>query len=94
MVLRDLLLHRKDLNIECVVILCRTKKSKAATKPVESVLDDEMFSFLSNYEKWVLIKVVEGDITLPRAGLSDETLASLVQNTHVTHIIAMLYIRR
>ena len=86
MLLRDLLSHRKELHIKSVIVLCRAKKGKTAAERVESLLDDGMFSFLSDDEKRTLVKVIEGDIVLPLAGLSDETISYLVQQTCVTHI--------
>ena len=86
MLLRDLLFHRKELHLESVILLCRSKKGKTAAERVELLLDDGMFSFLSNTEKQTLVKIIVGDIILPRAGLSDETITHLVQETRVTHI--------
>jgi nucleoside-diphosphate-sugar epimerase/1-acyl-sn-glycerol-3-phosphate acyltransferase len=85
MLLYDLLLHRAELHIESVIVLCRTKKGKTAAQRVEFLLNDTMFSFLTDGEKRTLIKVIEGDLVLPGAGLSDEAM-NLLQQSSVTHI--------
>ena len=86
MLLRDLLFHRTELRIETVIVLCRAKKGKAAAERVASLLDDAMFSFLSQAEKQSLVQVIEGDVILPRAGLSDATIKCLTELHCVTHI--------
>ena len=92
LILRDLLLHRKRLNLLAgVYVICRSKRSKSAEQRVADLLQEDMFSFLSQAERSNLVHVLEGDVTKLNASLSDQDLEILqvlpAQNAVLTHVI-------
>lgn len=92
LILRDLLLHRKKLNLSAgVYVICRGKRSKTAAERVKDLLEDDMFLFLSPKEREELVNVLEGDVTQPNAGLSVSDLDCLrslhKENAVLTHLI-------
>ena len=85
---RDLLLHRKSLSIPGgVVVLCRSKRGKSARERIATLLDDPMFSFLTDVEKRLLVHVVEGDVTQPDVGLSASDIDEVCNKLYITHVI-------
>jgi len=86
LLLRDLLLHRESFSICQVLVLCRSKRGCSAEERFCEVLRQRQFDFLSDDEKRELVKVVEGDITKPDAGLGDSDLSSIRKDSTVTHI--------
>jgi dTDP-4-amino-4,6-dideoxygalactose transaminase/1-acyl-sn-glycerol-3-phosphate acyltransferase/nucleoside-diphosphate-sugar epimerase/acyl-CoA-binding protein len=87
MLLRDLMFYREELGIDRIVLLCRAKKGKSARCRVAAILDHVMYSFLSSEEKKSLVRVVDGDITMPLAGLSDAYIDELIrENSKFTHL--------
>ena len=91
MILRDLLFHRKELDIAGgVVLIVRSKGAMNARERIDKLLDHDMFSFLSNQEKNELIMTIEGDVTVPRVGMNpkDWTWLHSLSITHVYHCAA------
>jgi len=86
MLLHDLLLHRKALNIDRVLLLCRSKRGRSAKDRIAYALDGEMFAFLSPEEKVSLVEVYEGDATMPYAGISEDDLESIREKHNVSHV--------
>jgi 1-acyl-sn-glycerol-3-phosphate acyltransferase/nucleoside-diphosphate-sugar epimerase/acyl-CoA-binding protein len=86
LLLRDLLFYREKLHIDRVVLLCRAKRGQSAIDRVASVLDDGMYSFLSETEKGSLVEVVEGDATKVHAGLSDSVVDHLRHKYSISHV--------
>lgn len=86
MVLRDLLFYRETLCVDRVVVLCRPKRGKSANERVAAVLDEDLYSFLTENEKNLLVDVVEGDTTQAHAGLSDRVVNRLCHNYNITHV--------
>ena len=88
LLLRDLLLYRKSLVIPGgVVVLCRSKRGKSACDRITKLLDDPMFSFLSDTEKQNLVRVVEGDVTRRNIGLEGEDMDEICNDLRITHVI-------
>lgn len=88
LVLRDLLLHRNPLSIpEGVVVLCRSKRGTSARDRISKLLDDPMYSFLSDTEKKDLVRVVEGDVTKRNVGLSTEATELICNELNISHVI-------
>ena len=92
LILRDLLLHRKRLNLSAgVYVICRGKRCKSAEQRVADLLQEDMFSFLTQAERSNLVHVLEGDVTKPNANLSDQDIGTLqmlpAQNAILTRVI-------
>ena len=88
LLLRDLLLHRKSLSISGgVVVLCRAKRGTTGRDRIIKLLNDPMYSFLSEIEKQNLVRVVEGDVTAPNVGLSNADMDAICNNMNITHVI-------
>lgn len=68
-------------DVKTVYILLRGKRGQNFADRLKSYLDDECFSYMNDKEQ-LLSKVIafEGDITLPRLGLSDSDYATLAEN--------------
>lgn len=86
MLLRDLLFHQKALSIRQIMVLCRPKRGVSAVQRIDNMLQSPEFEFLGKDTTCDLIKVVEGDVTLPNAGLSHADLAWVCGNSAITHI--------
>ena len=88
LLLRDLLLHRKSLSISGgVVVLCRSKRGITGRDRLTKLLNDPMYSFLSETEKQDLVRVVEGDVTAPNVGLSNADMDAICNTLNITHVI-------
>lgn len=88
LLLRDLLLHRKALAIEGgVVVICRSKRGNSAHNRISVLLDDPMYSFLSQEEKQKLVRVVEGDVTKSNVGLAPSVIQEICNGLDVSHVI-------
>jgi len=88
LLLRDLLLHRDALSIlGGVVVLCRSKRGMSACDRIVKLLDDPMYSFLSEAEKQNLVHVIEGDVTKPNVGLSIEDADEVCSKLRITHVV-------
>lgn len=85
--LRDLLLHRKILSLEKVILICRKKGNLSPKSRIERLINKPMFDFLTEEEKDSLFEVMEGDVTMKSAGLSPMDLAKLVQDASISHVI-------
>jgi dTDP-4-amino-4,6-dideoxygalactose transaminase/acyl-CoA-binding protein/nucleoside-diphosphate-sugar epimerase len=73
LLLRDLLLHRKRLGLfGGVIVICRQKWNKSARERIDNLLKQEMFSFLTDAQKRDLVYVIDGDLSLPQFGMSDD----------------------
>lgn len=73
LLLRDLLLHRKRLGLlGGVIVICRQKRNKSARERIDNLLKEEMFSFLTETQKRDLVSVIDGDLSLPQFGMSDD----------------------
>lgn len=68
------------------MVLSRTKLGKSASERIQGLLNDCMFSFLSDDEKSHLVIVLEGDSGKPLAGLSRLQLNFLCQEAKITHV--------
>ena len=90
LLLRELLLHRKSLGLNGVAVIVRTKRGKSAINRVKVLLSQPMFGFLDEEEKSSLVHVIEGDVTLPNCGLTEQQLSSLskLNVQHVFHAAA------
>ena len=84
--LRDLLLHRKILSLETIIVICRKKRALSAEMRIIKMLDSPMFMFLSEEEKSTMIQVMEGDVTVQSAGLAPVDLAQIVQDVTISHV--------
>ena len=51
------------------------------------MLDEEMFSFLTDEEKTECVEVVEGDVTMENAGISSSDLDTLCNHRVISHVI-------
>jgi len=92
LLLRDLLLHRKSLNLlGGVYVVCRSKRSKSARERIDELLNEDMFAFLTEEERQDLVYVMEGDVTKPNANISQEELEHLLslpdRTKVITHVI-------
>lgn len=86
LLLRDLLFYRRVLRIEKVFLLLRTKNGTNGKARIVALLNDPMFSFLSDTEKVDIVSVVEGDTTKPNAGVKDDEINHIRHNYNITHI--------
>ncbi len=86
LLLRDLLLNRSQLCINGVVLICRSKRNMTASQRVDLLLENPMFSFLSNQEKQDLVIVIEGDVAAPNIGMTKSDMKYLCQDLHITHV--------
>jgi 1-acyl-sn-glycerol-3-phosphate acyltransferase len=86
-ILRDLLFFRKELQIERVILLCRTRRDMSGKDRVAALLNCNMYSFLPDAEKADLVEVVDGDATLPDAGLDSETIERIRHAHDISHVI-------
>jgi alkyldihydroxyacetonephosphate synthase len=86
MLLRDLLLRRKSLNIQEIIVLCRAKRNKSPRNRIETLLSGDMFSFVAEDVKKSMIRIVEGDVTKENGGLCDADLAMITNDSKVTHV--------
>lgn len=87
MILRDLLLHRKTLHVERVVLLCRSKKGKTARERIDDLFKSDMFSFLSVPEKESVVEVVEGCVETKDAGVSVADILKTKAKSTITHVV-------
>lgn len=85
--LRDLLVNRKTLSIEAVILLCRPKRGSSARSRVDKLLAEPQFSFLSEEEKKLAVQVVEGEVAEPNVGLNASDLEMIVSDAKITHVI-------
>lgn len=85
--LRELLFHREALSISCVILICRSKRKVSAKARIDKLLAEPLFEFLSKDEKESLVNVVEGDVTKPNAGISDDAISQLRELSNITHIL-------
>eukprot|EP00956_Cyclotella_meneghiniana_P002414 scaffold2722_cov75-Cyclotella_meneghiniana.AAC.1 len=90
LLLRELLLHRKSLGIDCVIVIIRAKRGKSAKERATKLLEQRIFDCLSQDEKSSLVHVIEGDVTVKDCGLTKQQLASLcdMNISHVFHCAA------
>eukprot|EP00934_Nitzschia_sp_Nitz4_P008304 Nitzschia sp. Nitz4//scaffold213_size37731//277//7089//NITZ4_007715-RA/size37731-processed-gene-0.0-mRNA-1//1//CDS//3329542050//8294//frame0 len=86
LLLRDLLLHREKLAISRVIVLCRGKKGKDPIWRIHKLLEDNIFSFLSDEEKSNLVSTVQGDVSSPMAGISEMSLVELISGDDISHV--------
>jgi alkyldihydroxyacetonephosphate synthase len=84
--LRDLLVHRETLALDCVIVLCRRKGNATAEERIVELLSQPMFSFLSDDEKKSSIKVLTGDVTQPTAGLCSLDQAQIFRDLSISHV--------
>jgi perosamine synthetase len=87
MLLRDLLLHRKSLKVEGVILLCRSKRGLSAVDRIAKLLDKTMFNFLTTEQKTSLVHVLDADVTKARAGLNKENYAWICNEKRVSLVI-------
>ena len=88
LLLRELLLYRERLSIEGgVVLICRSKRNMTAQQRVDDLLSKEMFSFLNQEDKETLVTVIEGDLSCPSLGMSDDDYHRVCNELNITHII-------
>ena len=69
-----------------IVLLCRPKHGKNGFERISELLNDPIFSFISEEEKQLFIKVVEGDVTKAKAGLSETDLICISEKWNVTRV--------
>jgi dTDP-4-amino-4,6-dideoxygalactose transaminase/acyl-CoA-binding protein/nucleoside-diphosphate-sugar epimerase len=88
LLLRDLLLHRKQLRLSGgVIVICRRKGGTSARERINNLLSGEMFSFLAEKEKKDLVSVLEGDLSLPQLGMSDDDYYDICNLQNVDVVI-------
>lgn len=87
LLLRELLLHRQQLSIGGVVLICRSKRNVSAKERVRVLLRKDMFSFLDDEEKENLVTVFEGDVSRPRLGMSEVDHHAVCNDLNITHVI-------
>jgi alkyldihydroxyacetonephosphate synthase len=85
MLLRDLFVERQKLGIDQFILISRGKKGEPAESRIRHLLCRPMFSFLTNADKRAVV-VLEGDVSLPSAGLSQEDLELITQDPNVSHV--------
>lgn len=83
--LRDLLLKRGPLNIHRIYVVARSKNKTSAASRIQVLLEKPMFSFVTNEEKKQLVDVLDGDVSLPHAGLSPDIIKQITLDPSVTH---------
>jgi thioester reductase-like protein len=87
LLLRDLLLHRIALSLEGgVVIICRPKRKVSAAHRIKKLLSNPMYDFLSDEEKACLVTVVEGDVTQPDVGMSNNDKERVCNKFVISHV--------
>jgi dTDP-4-amino-4,6-dideoxygalactose transaminase/nucleoside-diphosphate-sugar epimerase/acyl-CoA-binding protein/1-acyl-sn-glycerol-3-phosphate acyltransferase len=87
LLLRDLLLHRKQLSIMGgIIVISRGKGKKSAKARIDALLAKPMFEFLSDVEKRDLVHTIEGDVTKASLGLSNNDFSCIVQDTSISHV--------
>jgi perosamine synthetase len=82
MLLRELAVHSKELNIARIVVICRAKRGETAQQRIEALLRGSLFENVNVS----MIETMEGDVSQPHAGLSDIDIARLV-NLKVSHVL-------
>jgi len=92
LLVRTLLIHRKKLNIPGgVVLLCRPKRNRSGKERIQyQFQNDPMFSFLLEEDFEKLVHIIEGEVTSPNLGMSDDSLQYLssLNVTHAFHVAA------
>lgn len=86
LLLRELLFHRLQLNIDGVVLICRSKRKMSAAERVGNLLRDPMYSFLNEKEKEDLVITIEGDVAAPNVGMSESDMLHLTEELNITHV--------
>ena len=69
-----------------IVLLCRPKHGKSGVERISELLNDPIFSFISEEEKQLFIRVVDGDVTKVNAGLSETDLMSMSEKWNVSRV--------
>lgn len=88
LLLRELLMHRKRLHISGgVILIIRSKRNESALLRAKKLMSKEMFSFLSDNEKDLLVQVVEGDVSKPKLGMNSEDYQKLRSDENISHVI-------
>jgi alcohol-forming fatty acyl-CoA reductase len=89
MVLRELLLHRTQLGIDRIILLCRSKRGQSAAARIDDLLQSPILSFVTNSEKLALLQIIDVDLTKEDLKGLETNHASILQNvTHVIHCAA------
>lgn len=88
MILRDLLFYRKELKVDRIVLLCRSKRGISANERVEVLLKTTMFSFLDQIPPQDLVQVVDVDLTGDLSGLYANNEGLFRNATHLIHCAA------
>ena len=86
LLLRELLINRKVLGVDGVVVVCRSKGTRHAEIRMARIMADPMFSFLTDEERNRLVVVIEGDVTLPDVGMSSKDIDLVCNIMHISHI--------
>ncbi|KAI6363581.1 hypothetical protein MCOR25_005864 [Pyricularia grisea] len=88
--LEELFRLKTELSIHEVVLLIRPSKTLSASERFAEIAKKPCFANL--YKGWTdSVRVVEGDLTLPRCGLEDAVYASLCETTtHIIHTAACI----
>jgi len=88
LLLRELLLFREQLAIKGgVVLIIRPKHNQSGIERAKALLAKEMFSFLTKEEKECLITVIEGDVSRPRLGMSEQDYFRVCNELNISHVI-------
>lgn len=87
LLLRELLLHREELDIDGIVLVIRPKRGQSAKERATALVGKAMFSFLSESQKVEMITVIEGDVSVKNLGLNAKDYHSLTHDVNVTHVI-------
>ena len=88
LLLRELLLFRKRLMIKGgVVLIIRPKRNQSGSERAKALLANDMYSFLTEKEKESLITVIEGDVSRPRLGMSEQDYGYLCNELNISHVI-------
>jgi nucleoside-diphosphate-sugar epimerase len=81
MLMHDLALHCEELNIDHIIVVCRTKRGESAQKRIEALVGGRLFENIDVS----MIETMEGDVSQPSAGLSDSDLVRL-GNLNISHV--------
>jgi nucleoside-diphosphate-sugar epimerase len=85
--LHNLLRRRKRQGFSGhIVVLCRPKYGKTASQRINDLLEKPIFAFISDDEKALFIKVVEGDVAKPNVGLSDADIRCMSEEWNVGRV--------
>ena len=85
MLLRDLLLARQRLGIDQLILISRAKKGESAEARIRHLLSRPMFSFLTSEDRRAVV-ILEGDVSLPSAGLSKADLERVTLALDISHV--------